>query len=165
MDKIWWNEQWMGWPLGPQYAASSNIEHAKNLKGRLHCSCPRSTRTWTRVDDAGGQCAGAGRQGIRARRHPGADHGAGSPITARKRNDFFVKWLRGIDPPNWNDVPVNRAAATVSTTSCSRGLTARTGACSRPRRAITRVVYFLVASTRFGSRRQMFVGVAASHRD
>ena len=23
MDKIWWNEQWMGWPLGPQYSASS----------------------------------------------------------------------------------------------------------------------------------------------
>jgi hypothetical protein len=22
MDKIWWNEQWMGWPLGPQYSAS-----------------------------------------------------------------------------------------------------------------------------------------------
>ncbi len=21
MDKIWWNEQWMGWPLGPEYAA------------------------------------------------------------------------------------------------------------------------------------------------
>jgi hypothetical protein len=41
---------------------------------------------------------------------PGADHGAGSPITARKRNDFFVKYLRGIEPPNWNDVPVNAAA-------------------------------------------------------
>ncbi|HXU36556.1 MAG TPA: DPP IV N-terminal domain-containing protein, partial [Blastocatellia bacterium] len=22
MDKIWWNEQWMGWPLGPEYAAA-----------------------------------------------------------------------------------------------------------------------------------------------
>src|SRR5206468_11555672 len=21
MDKIWWNEQWMGWPIGPQYSA------------------------------------------------------------------------------------------------------------------------------------------------
>jgi hypothetical protein len=41
---------------------------------------------------------------------PGADHGAGSPITQRKRNDFFVKYLRGIEPPNWNDVPVNPAA-------------------------------------------------------
>jgi hypothetical protein len=23
-DKIWWNEQWMGRPIGPQYAESSN---------------------------------------------------------------------------------------------------------------------------------------------
>jgi hypothetical protein len=37
---------------------------------------------------------------------PGANHGAASPITVRKRNDFFVKWLRNVDPPNWNDVPV-----------------------------------------------------------
>ncbi|HEX4997388.1 MAG TPA: hypothetical protein VFY29_04135, partial [Terriglobia bacterium] len=33
---------------------------------------------------------------------PGADHGASSPITTRKRNDFFVKNLLGLDPPNWN---------------------------------------------------------------
>jgi len=35
MDKIWWNEQWMGWPLGPEYAASSNMENASKLQGRL----------------------------------------------------------------------------------------------------------------------------------
>ena len=35
MDKISWNEQWMGWPLGPEYAASSNVEHASRLKGKL----------------------------------------------------------------------------------------------------------------------------------
>ena len=35
---------------------------------------------------------------------PGADHGAGSPITVRKRNDFFVRYLRGVEPPNWNNV-------------------------------------------------------------
>jgi hypothetical protein len=35
MDKIWWNEQWMGWPIGPEYAASSNVDNAKNLKGDL----------------------------------------------------------------------------------------------------------------------------------
>jgi hypothetical protein len=42
---------------------------------------------------------------------PGADHGAGSPITARKRNDFFVKHLLGLNPPNWNDVPVAATTA------------------------------------------------------
>ena len=24
VDKLWWNEQWMGYPLGPWYAESSN---------------------------------------------------------------------------------------------------------------------------------------------
>lgn len=35
MDKIWWNELWMGWPVGPQYEASSNVVHAHRLQGKL----------------------------------------------------------------------------------------------------------------------------------
>jgi dipeptidyl aminopeptidase/acylaminoacyl peptidase len=35
MDKASWNEQWMGYPVGPHYAASSNIEHARRLRGQL----------------------------------------------------------------------------------------------------------------------------------
>jgi dipeptidyl aminopeptidase/acylaminoacyl peptidase len=35
MDKIWWNEQWMGWPVGPEYAEQSNVTHAKDLRGPL----------------------------------------------------------------------------------------------------------------------------------
>ena len=35
MDKIWWNEQWMGWPIGPQYSASSNVDNAYRLQGEL----------------------------------------------------------------------------------------------------------------------------------
>ncbi|HUG92667.1 MAG TPA: prolyl oligopeptidase family serine peptidase, partial [Planctomycetaceae bacterium] len=35
LDKASWNEQWMGYPVGPQYASSSNIEHAHRLEGRL----------------------------------------------------------------------------------------------------------------------------------
>ena len=35
MDKIWWNEQWMGWPIGPHYAASSNVDNAHQLQGKL----------------------------------------------------------------------------------------------------------------------------------
>ncbi len=35
MDKIWWNEQWMGWPIGPEYAASSNVDNAAKLQGHL----------------------------------------------------------------------------------------------------------------------------------
>ena len=35
MDKIWWNEQWMGWPVDESYAASSNMEDAARLGGAL----------------------------------------------------------------------------------------------------------------------------------
>lgn len=34
-DKVWWNELWMGYPVGPEYADQSNIENAKNLEGKL----------------------------------------------------------------------------------------------------------------------------------
>ena len=35
MDKIWWNEQWMGYPLGPWYSESSNVDNAWRLEGKL----------------------------------------------------------------------------------------------------------------------------------
>ena len=35
MDKIWWNEQWMGCPVGPHYAEQSNVDNAH----RLRASC------------------------------------------------------------------------------------------------------------------------------
>ncbi|MCX5650574.1 MAG: prolyl oligopeptidase family serine peptidase [Planctomycetota bacterium] len=35
MDKIWWNEQWMGWPVDESYAKSSNTEDAAKLGGAL----------------------------------------------------------------------------------------------------------------------------------
>ncbi|MCA9193921.1 MAG: prolyl oligopeptidase family serine peptidase [Planctomycetales bacterium] len=35
MDKIWWNEAWMGWPVDESYAQSSNVEDASRLEGKL----------------------------------------------------------------------------------------------------------------------------------
>lgn len=35
MDKISWNEQWLGWPVDASYAAASGVDHAANLKGKL----------------------------------------------------------------------------------------------------------------------------------
>ena len=35
MDKIWWNEQWMGWPVDESYKRSSNLEDAHKLQGHL----------------------------------------------------------------------------------------------------------------------------------
>jgi len=35
MDKIWWNEQWMGWPVDDSYTRSSCVTDAHNLEGKL----------------------------------------------------------------------------------------------------------------------------------
>jgi dipeptidyl aminopeptidase/acylaminoacyl peptidase len=35
MDKMWWNEQWMGWPVDESYARSSNVDDAHKLGGKL----------------------------------------------------------------------------------------------------------------------------------
>ena len=35
MDKIWWNEQWLGWPIDESYAANSNAADAAKLGGAL----------------------------------------------------------------------------------------------------------------------------------
>jgi len=35
MDKIWWNEQWMGYPVDDSYSKSSNVDNANKLKGKL----------------------------------------------------------------------------------------------------------------------------------
>lgn len=35
LDKAVWNEQWMGFPLGPQYDANSNVTWAGKLEGKL----------------------------------------------------------------------------------------------------------------------------------
>jgi dienelactone hydrolase len=108
MDKIWWNEQWMGWPLGPHYSASSNVDNAHLLQGKLLLVVGELD---TNVDPASTlQVVDAL---IKARKDfdlvviPGEDHGAGrSGPTAsygnRKRNDFFVRHLLGAEPPPWN---------------------------------------------------------------
>jgi dipeptidyl aminopeptidase/acylaminoacyl peptidase len=35
MDKLWWNEQWLGWPVDESYARSSNVDDAHKLEGKL----------------------------------------------------------------------------------------------------------------------------------
>lgn len=103
MDKIWWNEQWMGWPVGPEYVACSNIEHAENLQGKLMLIVgelddnvdPSSTYQLTNAL-------------IRSNKEhelivvPGMGHSSGGEYGERKRRDFFVKHLIGVDPPAWN---------------------------------------------------------------
>lgn len=35
MDKVWWNEQWMGYPIGPHYEAQSGSTLANKITGKL----------------------------------------------------------------------------------------------------------------------------------
>ena len=102
MDKIWWNEQWMG-ELGPHYDASSNVVNASKLRGHLMLVIGEFD---TNVDPSSSyQVVNAL---IRAGKYfdllvvPNGGHGAGGQYAARKRNDFFVQWLLGVQPPDWN---------------------------------------------------------------
>ena len=103
MDKIWWNEQWMGWPLGPEYAASSNVVNAHRLQGKLLLIVGEMD---TNVDPASTmQVVDAL---IKAGKYfdllviPGAGHGMGGDYGQRKMMDFFVRHLLGVEPPDWN---------------------------------------------------------------
>ncbi len=103
MDKASWNEQWMGYPVGPHYSESSNIDNAHRLRGRLLLIVgemdnnvpPESTM---RLADAL----------IRANKDfdlivvPNGGHGGGGRHGDRRRKDFFRKHLLGIEPPNYN---------------------------------------------------------------
>jgi dipeptidyl aminopeptidase/acylaminoacyl peptidase len=103
MDKLWWNEQWMGWPLGPHYEASSNVVNASKLQGHLMLVIGEFD---TNVDPSSGyQVVNAL---IQSGKYfdllvvPNGGHGAGGQYAVRKRNDFFVQWLLGVQPPDWN---------------------------------------------------------------
>ncbi|MEH6407224.1 MAG: prolyl oligopeptidase family serine peptidase, partial [Leeuwenhoekiella sp.] len=105
MDKIWWNEQWMGYPVGPQYAACSNIEHADELEGDILLMVGEVDDN---VDPASTmQFADAL---IKANKNfdlvvlPGMSHTAGGEFGERKRKDFFVEKLLGVKPPSWDKI-------------------------------------------------------------
>jgi dipeptidyl aminopeptidase/acylaminoacyl peptidase len=103
MDKIWWNEQWMGWPVGPQYAEQSNVTHASELRGKLllivgemdHNVDPASTMQVVNALIKAGK-------DFDLLVVPNADHGMGGAYGGRRMRDFFVRHLLGVEPPNRN---------------------------------------------------------------
>ncbi|HUQ86899.1 MAG TPA: DPP IV N-terminal domain-containing protein [Vicinamibacterales bacterium] len=117
MDKIWWNEQWMGWPIGAQYSASSNVDNAHLLQGKLLLMVGELD---TNVDPSSTlQVVNAL---VKANKnfdfliYPGEDHNAGrggqyADYGERKRFDFFVRHLLGQTPPEWSaPVPTTSSA-------------------------------------------------------
>ncbi|HBY63995.1 MAG TPA: S9 family peptidase [Solibacterales bacterium] len=112
MDKIWWNEQWMGWPIGPHYSECSNVDNAHRLAGKLLLSVgemdnnvdPSSTLQVVNALIKAGKT-------FDFIMLPGQAHSNGGPYGDRLRYDFFVKHLLGRTPPEWNALEEKLPAA------------------------------------------------------
>jgi dipeptidyl aminopeptidase/acylaminoacyl peptidase len=108
MDKIGWNEQWMGWPLDDHYPESSNVDNAHKLQGQVLLVVGELDMN---VDPASTmQVVNAL---IKANKMfdllvvPNEGHGAGrttGPVEygQRRQFDFFVRHLQGVGTPDWN---------------------------------------------------------------
>ncbi|MFJ5453884.1 prolyl oligopeptidase family serine peptidase [Pectobacterium jejuense] len=104
MDKIWWNEQWMGWPVDERYADSSNAENAWRLQGNLLLMVGEldenvdPSTTMQVVDKL-----------IKADKAfdlfylPGGGHGVSCGAYGQRLMwDFFIRHLAGRKTPDWN---------------------------------------------------------------
>ena len=102
MDKIWWNELWMGYPVDESYKACSNVENAHLLTRPLMLVVGEMDDN---VDPASTmQVVNAL---IKANKDfelvviPGAHHTMGEDFGEHKRYDFFVRHLMDKNPPKW----------------------------------------------------------------
>ena len=106
MDKIWWNEQWMSYPIDSSYVECSNVENAHKLErplmlvvGEMDDNVDPSS-TYQVVNAL-----------VKANKDfelvmlPGVHHTMGESFGEHKRYDFFVKHLLGVNPPKWNELP------------------------------------------------------------
>lgn len=105
MDKIWWNEQWMSYPVDESYEASSNVANAYRLErplmlvvGELDDNVdPASTMQVVNALEKAGK-------DFELVVITGAHHTMGEEFGEHKRYDFFVRNLMGVNPPRWQDV-------------------------------------------------------------
>lgn len=109
MDKIWWNELWMGYPVDESYSACSNVDNAYLLSRPLMLVVGELDDN---VDPASTmQVANAL---IKANKDfelvviPGAHHTMGEDFGEHKRYDFFVRHLMGVTPPSWDKVKIGK---------------------------------------------------------
>lgn len=105
MDKIWWNELWMSYPIDSSYVACSNVENASKLNrplmlvvGEMDDNVDPSS-TYQVVNAL-----------VKANKDfelvmlPGVHHTMGELFGEHKRYDFFVRHLLGVTPPQWSEV-------------------------------------------------------------
>lgn len=113
MDKATWNEQWMGWPVDKHYEEMSNYTAADRLQGKLflaHGDVDENVpmpATIKLVDAL-----------VTANKDfdflimPNRPHGFGNdPYFVRRRWDYFVKHLLGVEPPSGFDIKPPRATS------------------------------------------------------
>lgn len=100
MDKIWWNEQWMGYPIDESYSASSNVDNAHLLKGKLLLI---NGELDDNVDPASTlQVVSAlmkANKNFEQLYLPGKTHSLGGTFEIHKIYDHFVKNLLGQEVP------------------------------------------------------------------
>lgn len=113
VDKQWWNEQWMGYPVGKHYEEQSNVTNAYKLQGNLLLIVgeadtnvpPESTyRVATEL--------------IKAQKKfdflsiPGMGHSDGGAYGRQRKRDFFVEHLLEVKPPLRNTGVLSRFTET-----------------------------------------------------
>ena len=104
MDKIWWNEQWMGYPVDESYAESSNVEMAHQLQRPLMLVVgemddnvdPASTMQLVNALIKAGK-------DFELVVLPGERHTMGGTFGDHKRYDFFVRTLMHKFAPDWSE--------------------------------------------------------------
>lgn len=105
MDKIWWNELWLGYPVGDAYKEGSNVENAHLLSrplmlvvGELDDNVdPASTMQVVNALIKAGK-------DFELVVIPGAHHTMGEDFGEHKRYDFFVRHLLEKNPPKWEEI-------------------------------------------------------------
>ncbi|MCW5940727.1 MAG: prolyl oligopeptidase family serine peptidase [Fimbriimonadaceae bacterium] len=99
-DKTWWNELWMGYPVGPEYEAQSNVANAAKLEGKLLLiageqddNVPPFSATMRLVD-----ALVKADKSFEMMLLPGRNHNLGGWYVDRRIFDHFVRYLLGVEP-------------------------------------------------------------------
>jgi len=100
-DKVWWNELWMGYPVGPHYAEQSNVTQAANLTGKLlliHGEVDHNVNPSASTMQFANALIAANKD-FDLLILPGNDHGYKGNYAKRRAYDYFVRNLLGVEPP------------------------------------------------------------------
>lgn len=100
-DKTWWNEQWMGYPLGPWYEEQSNVAQAAKLTGKLmliHGMLDHNVNPYASTMQLVDALIAANKD-FDLLLLPRDDHGFSGTYAKRRMWDWFTEHLLGETPP------------------------------------------------------------------